>query len=221
MINEKLMEIYRLLDEHFGPQNWWPGETTFEIVVGAILTQNTNWTNVEKAIANLKAADVLSPDKLHNMSDEDIAPLIKPAGYFNIKAARLKHFLNFLYENFDGSLDAMGAREMHSLREDLLAVKGIGPETADSILLYAFGMPVFVVDAYTARIFARHLLIEPNSDYHQIQEFFHDSLPNDVELYNQFHALIVCAGKTYCKPKPNCNDCPLNGLKHEVNPANW
>lgn len=214
MLTDQLKEIYDLLFERFGPQDWWPGETPFEVMVGAILTQNTNWTNVEKAITNLKNASVLSPDKLYHIDIKKLAELIRPAGYFNIKAKRLKNFLEWFFENYEGKLVSIEKVRTSELREQLLSVKGIGPETADSILLYALSRPVFVVDAYTARICARHHLIDEGADYHQIQEFFESNLPCDLQLFNEYHALIVKLGKDFCKPRPKCEECPLNGLPH-------
>ncbi|MCK4752624.1 MAG: endonuclease III domain-containing protein [Planctomycetes bacterium] len=216
MTNEKLIELYQLLFERFGPQHWWPGETQFEIITGAILTQNTNWGNVEKAIANLKAADLLTPEKLYHLDISRLAELIRPAGYYNIKAKRLKNFLDWLFENYDGQLASLESLGTDQLREELLAVKGVGPETADSILLYAFNREIFVVDAYTARIAIRHTLIEPEADYHQLQDMFQSNLSADVEMFNEYHALLVRVGKEFCKPKAKCNDCPLEILPHTL-----
>ncbi len=216
MISEQLTEIYQLLFDRFGPQHWWPGETRFEIITGAILTQNTAWPNVEKAINNLKTADLLTPEKLHNIQTTELAELIKPAGYFNIKAKRLKSFLNWLFENYDGQLTNLQGVNTGRLRAELLAVKGIGPETADSILLYAFDRGVFVVDAYTARIAVRHRLSEPGADYEQLQELFQSNLPTDTQLFNEFHALLVKLGKEFCRPKPKCHNCPLEKLPHNI-----
>lgn len=213
---EQLNKIYDLLYERFGPQNWWPSETQFEIIVGAVLTQNTNWANVEKAVTNLKTANALTPEVLHRMSTEEIAPLIKPAGYFNIKAKRLKNLLDWLFDNYQGRLENLEQINTSILREELLSVKGIGPETADSILLYAFERPVFVVDAYTARIMARHGLIEPPFDYEQLQQLFAYNLAEDAQMFNEFHALLVRVGKEFCKPKARCSDCPLNILPHNT-----
>jgi len=151
MSRQTLLDIYNRLYEQYGPQHWWPGDTPFEIVVGAILTQNTNWKNVEKAIGNLKNAGCLTPEELHGLPIEELAELIRPAGYFNIKAQRLKHFLDWLFEKYDGMLESLEALPLSALREQLLAIKGIGPETADSICLYAFEKPIFVVDTYTAK----------------------------------------------------------------------
>jgi len=217
MDGDVLMKIYKALYDHFGPQHWWPGEGRFEIMVGAILTQNTNWKNVEKAIANLKSAGALSPERLYRMDTSELADLIRPAGYFNIKAARLKNFINWLFENYDGRLDALDELDTARLRTEILNVKGIGPETADSILLYALDRVVFVVDAYTARMAVRHTLVEPEADYQQLQELFESNLPPDLKLFNEYHALLVRLGKEYCRPRPRCSLCPLEELPHTVN----
>ncbi len=214
MISETLSEIYRLLFDAFGPQHWWPGETSFEIMTGAILAQNTNWTNVEKAIANLKSAGYLTPDALNRIDLMQLAELIRPAGYYNIKAKRLKNFVNWLFDNYRGELANLQTIYTDQLREKLLAIKGIGRETADSILLYALGRPIFVVDAYTARITLRHELIEPGADYEQLRELFQSNLPEDVPFFNEYHALLVRAGKEFCKTKARCSGCPLEELPH-------
>ena len=206
MMGETLTEIYRLLFERFGPQHWWPGETQFEIIVGAILTQNTNWSNVEKAIANLKSADLLSPEKLHNIEVSELAELIRPAGYYNIKAKRLKNFLDWFFENYDGKLSELESVDTERLRAELLGVKGVGRETADSMLLYALDREVF----------CRHGLIEPEADYEQLRELFQSNLPQETELFNEYHALLVRVGKEYCRPKARCAGCPLEKLPHEV-----
>ena len=216
MISEQLTEIYQLLLDRFGPQLWWPGETQFEIVTGAVLTQNTAWPNVEKAIGNLKTANLLTPEKLHNIQTQKLAKLIKPAGYFNIKAKRLKNFLSWLFENYNGQLTSLQSVDTGRLRAELLAIKGIGPETADSILLYAFDRETFVVDAYTARVAVRHGLLEPRADYEQLRELFQSNLPADTKLFNEFHALLVKVGKEFCKPKPKCRNCPLEKLPHRL-----
>jgi endonuclease-3 related protein len=209
----KVYEIYNILLNHFGPQGWWPGETQLEIMVGAVLTQNTNWSNVSKAIDNLKNENLMTFEKLHELPVESLAQKIKPAGYFNIKAARLKNLLNFIGTEYGGSLEDMFALEKQCLREEILTVKGIGPETADSILLYAGNKPVFVVDAYTHRIFTRHDLVSPEDGYYELQEYFMLSLPEDTALFNEYHALIVRLGKEFCKKsKPLCRQCPLGTL---------
>jgi len=226
--HETLIEIYRLLYDAFGPQHWWPGESQIEIITGAILTQNTSWANVEKAIANLIAADCLDAEKLHNLEHSQLAELIRPAGYYNIKAKRLKSFLNWLFENYDGNLKNLENIDTRRLREELLSVKGIGRETADSILLYALERPVFVVDAYTARITTRHGLIEPGADYEQLRELFESVAPasspcihglearDTCQLFNEYHALLVRVGKEFCKPKAKCPSCPLKILPHSL-----
>ncbi len=216
MSSKQLTEIYRLLYDEFGPQNWWPGETRFEIITGAVLTQNTSWANVEKAIKNLKSAECLTPEKLHRLDTERLADLIRPAGYFNVKAKRMKNFLNWLFENYNGKLTDLEDIDTDRLRAELLAVKGIGRETADSILLYAFERPVFVVDAYTARVVFRHELIDPEADYEQLRELFESSLPADTRLFNEYHALLVRVGKEFCRPKARCTGCPLEKLPHTL-----
>ena len=216
MGSDALNEIYRLLYDEFGPQNWWPGETRFEIITGAILTQNTNWTNVVKAIANLKSADCLTPEKIHNLKTAELATLIRPAGYFNVKTKRLKNFLNWLFENYNGYLSDLESIDTDRLRTELLSIKGIGRETADSILLYAFDRPIFVIDAYTARVVFRHHLLTPDADYQQLPELFESSLPEDTQLFNEYHALLVRVGKEFCKPKAKCSGCPLEKLPHTL-----
>ncbi len=203
-----LRDIYNLLLVHFGPQHWWPGESPFEIMVGAVLTQNTSWQNVEKAIANLKTAELLSPAVLAALPPEVLAEHIRPAGYHNLKAGRLKNLLALI--TGQGGVEALLAQPTALLRELLLSVKGIGPETADSIVLYAAGQPVFVVDTYTHRIFSRHGLIGEECDYFQLQDLFMDNLEEDAALFNEYHALLVRLGKEFCKKtKPKCEDCPL------------
>lgn len=204
-----LSDYYQTALEVLGPQGWWPGETPFEICIGAILTQNTSWKNVEKAIANLKSKNLLDPHKLATIPPQELATLIRPAGYFNIKTKRLKSFLKFLIEDYEGDLDRMFAERLSTLREKLLAVKGIGPETADSILLYAGGKEAFVVDAYTKRIFVRHAVVSEEADYHEIQDYFTRHLPADFRIFNEWHALIVTIGKNWCRPRdPDCEHCP-------------
>ena len=218
MTAEQLTEIYQLLFDRFGPQHWWPGQTQFEIITGAILTQNTNWANVEKAISNLKSADCLTPERLYHLDISQLAELIRPAGYYNIKTKRLKNFINWLFDNYDGKLANLETVDTNQLRAELLAINGIGYETADSILLYAFERPVFVVDAYTARIAFRHQLIEPDANYEQLRELFQSNLPEDIQLFNEYHALLVKVGKEFCKPKAKCPDCPLEKLPHSLEP---
>lgn len=205
------MKYYNKLLKSFGPQHWWPGDGPFEVMVGAVLTQNTNWGNVEKAINNLKQARKLSAKAIHEMGKSELAELIRPAGYFNIKAKRLKSLIEWFVDRFNGNIEEMFSQDLQGLREELLSVKGIGPETADSILLYAGNLPSFVVDAYTYRILVRHQLIPEESTYDDIKSFFEDNLPDDATLYNEYHALLVQVGKTYCKPRdPACRVCPLS-----------
>jgi endonuclease-3 related protein len=206
-----LYPIYQKLYRAFGPQHWWPGDTPFEIAIGAILTQNTNWTNVEKAIQNLKRKRALSVRALHTMPVKVLAELIRPTGYFNIKAKRLKSFIIFLKNDYDGSMKKMRNKDIVSLRNELLMIHGVGSETADSILLYALDKPVFVVDAYTKRVLSRHGIMDYKDSYNAYQELFHSSLKRDVQLFNEYHALFVRVGKTFCKrQKPICEKCPLN-----------
>ncbi len=210
-----LEEIYRRLYRHFGPQHWWPAETPFEVCVGAILTQNTNWRNVERAIENLKTRDLLSPQALYELPEDLLAALIRPAGYFRVKARRLKAFVRWLVENYGGGLENLSEKETEELRRELLSLPGIGPETADSILLYALERPVFVVDAYTRRILLRHGLVTEEADYHEIQELFMENMPLEVELFNEYHALLVACGKHFCRArKLRCEaPCPLRDLQ--------
>ena len=208
-----LQVIFRRLYQAFGQQHWWPAKTPFEVMVGAVLTQNTAWGNVEKAIDNLRSAKCLSPRKLESISSGRLARLIRPSGYYNIKAKRLKSLVNFIFEKYDGKLSRMGKAGLTQLRCQLLEVNGIGPETADSILLYALDKPVFVVDAYTKRIFSRHGILEKEAEYAKAQDIFMQGLKPRVKLFNEYHALLVRLGKDYCRKKPLCNLCPLQGLK--------
>ena len=213
MRHNKINEIYHCLYDSFGPQDWWPGDTPFEVIIGAVLTQNTNWNNVEKAIDNLKRAGFLSYEKICSLPAALLAEYIRPAGYYNIKAGRLHNLFAMIREQFNDSIEMLLAAETEELRRALLSVKGIGQETADSILLYAADRPVFVVDAYTYRILLRHDLIPEEYGYEDIQEYFMDNLEPDTKLYNEFHALIVCTGKKFCKKSnPQCSECPLEGV---------
>ncbi|NQT75473.1 MAG: endonuclease III domain-containing protein [Candidatus Omnitrophica bacterium] len=210
-----LLKIYKLLYERFGPRHWWPGDTRLEIIIGAILTQNTAWANVEKAIANLKNARLLKVKGLSRVPKKRLAGLIRPAGYYNIKSQRIKNFLGFLNTAYGGDIKRMLSTETRRLRTELLEVKGIGPETADSILLYAGEKPAFVVDAYTKRIFSRHGFIQGDASYEAVQAIFLSNLPKDVRLFNEFHALIVELGKELCKSKkPLCNKCPIRRIRN-------
>ncbi|MFA6383839.1 MAG: endonuclease III domain-containing protein [Candidatus Omnitrophota bacterium] len=205
-----LRGVYKRLAAHFGPQHWWPGDSAFEISVGAILTQNTNWSNAALAIANLKKERVLHPARLYKLGSRKTAQLIRPSGYYRLKTKRLRSFLRLVISSYGGSLMRMGRVPLPELRSELLTVNGIGPETADSILLYAFGKPSFVVDAYTKRIFSRHHLISDLETYDEVQSYCVERLPQDPGIFNEFHALIVRLGKEYClKNNPKCNSCPL------------
>ena len=209
-MKKKLESIYRKLSSHFGRQHWWPADSAFEVMVGAMLTQNTSWSNVEKAIANLKQHKVLTPRKLYHLPDKTLARLIRPAGYYNLKTKRLKEFLRFFLNDYGASIKKLSGAGLTVLRRELLAVKGVGPETADSILLYALHKPVFVIDAYTKRILCRHKLLKEGAAYEEAQKIFTAALPQDAKLFNEYHALLVALGKNYCaKAKPKCAACPL------------
>ena len=210
-MKEKLKDMYKRMFSFFGPQNWWPADTPLEVMIGAILTQNTNWKNVEKAISNLKERGLLDMLKLYEISEEELSILIRPAGYFKIKAKRIKNLISYIVENYNASLKDFFSLTTNTLRDELLSIKGIGPETADSILLYAAHRPVFVVDAYTFRIMKRHNIIWDDISYEELQELFMKNLPPDEQLFNEFHALIVRTGKCFCKKNPLCSACPLNG----------
>ncbi|MCW8131411.1 MAG: endonuclease III domain-containing protein [Planctomycetota bacterium] len=214
-IQETLDAFYAKLFEAWGRQHWWPGETPFEVMVGAILTQNTNWTNVEKAIANLKREGMLDAQALHYAPIERIAELIRPSGFFNVKAKRLKNFLDFYFCEAGGSYARLNSLPTRELRTKLLAINGLGPETADSILLYALNRPVFVVDAYTRRLLRRHFLIRGDEDYEAIRDLFESNVAKSRKLFNEYHALIVRAGKYHCKPTAKCEGCPLAGFERD------
>jgi endonuclease-3 related protein len=252
-ISSDITKIYQALLDQFGPQKWWPGDTAFEVIVGAVLTQNTNWKNVEKAIVNLKREGLLSIEQLHKVSLERLAQAIKPAGYFNVKAKRLKNVVAFIMKRYpdagtrlslnrrrkafrsgfrpveacndgfqstglhDGSLDVFNQQSLDHLRRELLSINGVGPETADSILLYAFDKPAFVVDAYTKRFLTRHNMVSAEVGYQEVQKIFLDALDLDVKLFNEYHALIVKVGKDFCKPHPKCEDCPLQNIRYNRN----
>ncbi len=211
-MNELLM-IYDKLYQHFGPQHWWPGDTPFEVSVGAILTQNTSWSNVEKVISHLKNLGLLSPSGMSGLPAGELASMIKPAGYFNVKALRLRSFLEFLMGDYHGEMEHMAREDSAQLRAKLLRVHGIGPETADSILLYAIEKPVFVIDAYTKRVLSRHGIMGFERSYNEFQEIFHASLNPDIGMFKEYHALFVQVGKTFCKRNnPACGACPLNAM---------
>ena len=211
-MTQSLMEVFDKLRKFYGPQNWWPAKTRFEVIVGAILTQNTSWANVEKAIKNLKKARVLSLGALVKMERKKLAQLIRPAGYYNVKSKRLKNFIDFLSFKYDADLKGLVRLETGRLRNELLDVNGIGPETCDSILLYAFGRAVFVVDAYTKRMFSRHGLFREDATYEKMQKTFMDNLPPDPSMFNEYHALIVRLAKEFCKRGPRCGNCPMKNV---------
>jgi endonuclease-3 related protein len=207
-----LMRIYHKLYKVYGPRHWWPGETSFEVMVGAILTQNTSWRNVEKAIQKLRGKGILNPEGIHFLKKRELAPLIRSSGYYRIKADRVKAFVSFLFEEYDGDLKRMRRERLDELREKLLAIRGIGPETADSILLYGLKKSIFVIDAYTKRILSRHGIISDKASYEEVQKLFIDHLPLDEKLFNEYHALFVHLGKTVCRKMPKCDICPLKSI---------
>lgn len=205
-----LLDMHRSMLASLGPSHWWPGDTPFEVAVGAVLTQNTNWKNVERAIANVKAKGPFTAEALLAMPQADLEQCLRPAGYFRLKTKRLRNFLEFLETAAGLEIEALAGRDLPSLRGQLLAIKGIGPETADSILLYALGYPVFVIDAYTFRILSRHALVPEEASYDELQALFMDALPLEPALFNEYHALLVRVAKGWCaKGSPRCADCPL------------
>lgn len=240
-----LSSIYQKLREYFGPRGWWPADTPFEVCVGAILTQNTSWKNVVRAIENLRINNALDCKAIYRMNHDELAQLIKPAGYFNVKARRLKNFINLVEEKYAGNLenlfnlqptesiangggpsvrtDYCSTHHRHGsqaaqiddagmLRKELLSVNGIGKETADSMILYAAEMPVFVIDVYTRRVLTRHNILHEKADYDEAQALFHDSLQTDTTLFNDFHAQFVAVGNRFCSKTPKCDGCPLKDL---------
>jgi len=211
-LSQRLTEVYRLLFAHYGPQHWWPADTPFEVIVGAILTQSAAWGNVEKAISNLKQAEALTPVSLRQLPIDELAKLIYPSGYYNAKALKLKSFVEHLEEAHEDSLEKLFSLDILRLRSELLNIHGIGPETADSIILYAALKPIFVVDAYTRRIISRLELSPPRDDYASFQALFMGNLPADEKLFNEYHALLVRHGKEVCKKVPLCSNCRLRQL---------
>ena len=208
--NGCILRMYRLLLEHYGDLRWWPGETPFEIAVGAVLTQSTNWRNVEKAIENMKERGLLSPGAVVRAGAEALEEAIRPSGFFRVKAKRLRAFAEFVHSTPGGTLESLEREDPRALREKMLGIAGIGEETADSILLYGLGMPVFVVDAYTRRILERHGVLKGGERYGDIQRAFTAALPEDPRVYNRCHALLVQAGKDHCRKVPCCAGCPLS-----------
>ncbi len=207
-----LLQIYKILHSFFGHRNWWPGDTRFEIIVGAILTQNTNWKNVEKAIQNLKQAKALSYKRMIEIPQSELAELIRPSGYYNQKAIKLKAFVDFLQKEYQGSIAKMFREDTETLREKLLNIRGVGKETADSILLYAGDHYSFVIDLYTYRILVRHGWIEETTGYDKMQTLFQTNIPKELDLYKDFHAQLVAVGNNYCRKSPKCEECPLQPL---------
>lgn len=211
-----LLDAYERMLAAFGPQHWWPGESPFEIIVGAVLVQNTAWRNVERAIENLREAGVMAPGAIARLDVAELAPLIRPAGYYQVKARRLHNLVKFIVDEYGGCLDTMFREEMSGLRASLLSIHGIGPETADAILLYAGGLPSFVVDTYTHRVVARHGWIDYDAGYDEIKDLFESTVPREVQLYNEYHALLVQVGKEFCRRSlPKCEHCPLAPLLPE------
>lgn len=211
-MTQRLLGVYHRLLTCYGPQHWWPADSPFEVIIGAILTQSTSWTNVEKAIINLKAKDALSPDALRQMPEQELAQLVYPAGYYNAKAKKIKSFVQWLGDNYNDDLNTLFAPPIPLLRQRLLFVHGIGEETADSIILYAAGKASFVIDAYTRRIVSRLSLEPATNSYAAFQELFVKHIPHDGPFFNEYHALFVRHGKTACKRTPLCQGCCLNYL---------
>lgn len=212
-ITQRLLTIYDRLEGHFGNLRWWPADSPFEVIVGAILTQNTAWRNVTYAINKLKEAGVLTAQGLYLVPIDTLAELIRSSGYYHVKAWRLATFVRFLHDEYNGLLDNMFAQDHWLLRKKLLQIKGIGEETADSILLYAGEKPVFVIDAYTRRILERHGILLGKERYTDIQALFMEHLPASAPLYNQYHALLVNAAKKFCGKDRRCEACPLRDLE--------
>lgn len=209
-----IRDIYDRLFRAYGPQHWWPAETPTEVVIGAILAQNTAWANAERAIANLKRADCLSLTALRDLSEQELARLIQPSGTYRVKAARLKAFVDVIWRDHQGSLDALLGGRLPEARRRLLAIRGVGPETADAILLYAAGHATFVVDAYTQRILRRHFVTAPGASYEATRLLFQQHLPRDTVLFNEYHALLVALGKKQCRSRAACSGCPLEDIAH-------
>lgn len=215
-MSDKFMDVYSTLREEFGHQQWWPADDPFEVMVGAILTQNTNWKNVEKALENMREENLLDSQTLSDSKTERIQEAIRPAGYYRQKSARLVRLAQWVIKEgseHENVVDSLMDRPVDELRMELLAINGIGPETADSILLYALNKPVFVVDTYTMRVFSRHEMLEPRMSYREVQETFMYSLPDDLDLLRDYHAQLVEVGKRYCsKSNPSCEECPLRAV---------
>jgi len=216
--NTTLINYFDHMARHHGTTHWWPAKTAFEVCLGAILTQNTAWTNVEKAIINLKREKLLTPKRLLATDTETLEAALRPSGYFRQKAIRVRLFTQHLVDHYGGSVNRMAKRPLEELRPELLSLKGIGPETADDILLYACEKPVFVVDAYTRRIFSRHGLVPHDIKYEELRAFFENNLDADVAYFKEYHGLIVWTAKDFCKTRPNCEGCPLEPLLRRGKP---
>lgn len=212
IVRGKLLKIYYALLREYGPQNWWPADSPFEVMAGAILTQNANWNNVSKAIDNLKMKDLISPRRISIISQRALTNAVKPAGFYNQKAAYLKNLSRYLMKSYSGDIGKMAGTDAAVLRKELLEIKGLGPETADSILLYALGKSIFVIDAYTKRVFGRHGIKIKEAEYSVWQKYFESRLPGDQKLFNEYHALIVRLAKERCRKRPYCQGCPLEGM---------
>ncbi|MCD6415485.1 MAG: endonuclease III domain-containing protein [Planctomycetes bacterium] len=217
-MHAQLMGLYEALRREFGPREWWPADTPFEVMVGAILTQRTNWQNVEKAMERLRAAGALDVRTLAGMSPEQMHELVRPAGYYRQKSARLSRLARWFWERAEGDPQRLATRPTDDLREELLSLRGIGPETADSILLYALERPSFVVDSYTNRAVVRHGLLEPGCGYYELKELFEANLPADIDLYQDYHAQLVELGKRFCGTRPRCAGCPARAILGEPIP---
>ena len=207
----RLLRLYMALERRFGPQRWWPGRTAYEVAVGAVLTQHTAWTNAARAVATLRARGLLRPDRLAALSETELAETIRAAGTYRLKARRLQAFTRWLLERFGGRFAGMRRAPLRSLRREMLAISGLGPETVDAILLYAAGRPVFVADAYAWRVLSRHGLLSEDADYEATRGFVEAHLPSDPALFNEFHALLVAVGKAHCRTVASCEGCPLHG----------
>jgi len=208
----RLLSIYTRLLVRFGPRHWWPAKTAEEVIIGAVLAQSTSWSNAARAVANLRAVGCLGLRRINALEPARLAELIRPARYFNQKARALKAFADYAGRRYGFSLRKMRGRDMGALRAELLGLYRIGPETADSMLLYALGKPAFVIDLYTRRILSRHGILSMEHGYDDFQRYFVERLSPDAELYNEFHALLVHLGNQYCKPAPDCGACPLRGI---------
>jgi len=211
---DRLNKIYNNLLENYGGQKWWPADSKLECAIGAILTQNTSWKNVEKAIINIKSAMDITLENLSEISADELSVLIRPSGFYKQKTLRIKRLVDFINTNYGGKLENMETDVLSVLREGLLSINGIGPETADCILLYVLNKPVFVIDKYTYRLLFRHGIIERETSYEEMQKLFMDNIENESELFGEFHALIVKVGKNHCKKRATCEGCPINFDTH-------